>query len=82
LRCTVNRRGNVRAADFARLNVEARAAQHIGIADRDLQTINGERGGHERCTGSSASRRPSPSRLRPITLAMMQPIGNAMIHGA
>ena len=69
-------------AYFARFDLEADPAQHVGVADGDLQTFNGERGGHERCTGSSASRRPSPSRLRPITLAMMQPIGSAMIHGA
>ena len=65
---------------------QAGAAQHIGrmaaAADRDMQVVDGEHGRHRRCTGSSTVRRPSPSRLNPITLRMMQPIGSAMIQGA
>ena len=71
---------------LAGLDFQADAAQHIGRtaapADRDMQIVDGEHGGHRRCTGSSAARRPSPSRLNPITLRMMQPIGSAMIQGA
>ena len=70
------------SADLTGLHLEADAAQHIGGADRDLQPFHSERRRHERCTGSSARRRPSPNRLRPITLVMMQTIGSAMIHGA
>ncbi len=71
---------------LAGLNLQAGAAQHIGClaarSDRDMQIPDGEHSGHRRCTGSSAARRPSPRRLKPITLRITQPIGNAMIHGA
>ncbi len=74
------------SADFAALQVQANATQHVGRAcartNRDLQALDGKRCCHRRCTGSSTKRRPSPSRLNPITLDMMQPIGSAMIHGA
>src|ERR1700722_4740782 len=65
---------------------ETGAAQYIGRtttrSDRDVQIVDGEDGGHRRCTGSSAARRPSPSKLNPTPLRMTQPMGNAMTQGA
>ena len=66
-------------------NLQAGATQHIcgaaALADRDMQIVDGKDGGHRRCTGSSAARRPSPRRLKPITLRMTLTIGSAMIQG-
>jgi len=70
---------------LARANLQAGATQHIGCvaapADRDMQIMDGKNGGHLRCTGSSAARRPSPRRLKPMTLRMTLRIGSAMIQG-
>ena len=72
------------AAHFAGRYGEIDAAkerQRGAAADGDVEVVDLESGGHRRCTGSKVARRPSPRRLKPSTVRMMQPIGRASSHG-
>src|SRR5262249_30490111 len=66
-------------------DLEAHSAQNVGHAGRafdpHMQTVDLEHGGHRRCTGSSVVRKPSPSKLKPITAKMTLRIEKNMIHG-
>ena len=58
-----------------------RSGSGRAAADGDVEVVDLESGGHRRCTGSKVARRPSPRRLKPSTVTMMQPIGRASSHG-